>query len=850
MRAPLIISLLLIIFATHYHSPLIATTYNTITVDGSLSDWSSDELLGIRNTKSAYLTWDNNSLYIAYSGTDFGVESDFFIYFDTIPSSGTNITKDWYGRHQLPFYADYLFWIENGNPGANGLDKYSSTTGWSLTTFTGQTYIGWSGNNITEIKIPFIDISTTLNNTIRIIIYAQWEDALNVWNSFPMNNSASQSGSEIFEYYYEFVLQSGISPNKVDYIKKKSSAGNQTDDTIPPNIYFISPEDNEIITIHPLRIEVSATDNIGVEKVILTIDEVFRTLMSFDGSKYYYIWSNYSRGTHTLKVTAYDFSNNSKTLSINVTYKPPSNPNPIKVAIIWHMHQPMYKNYLTGKYELPWTRVHTVQEYIDHPLILKKYPDVKIVYNFVPSLGEQIKDIYEDKNYSDPHWTLALKPVNQLTIEEKEKIKREFFWIAKWQFTDTDNANRRYAQLVNKVDTKQAFTDQDFIDLKALYHLLQISKPLVKGEYPGYGPYTKLWELRNKTTFTEADVRYILDMQVEISKLVLLAYKNVLNQAEITTTPYYHPIMPLLLKDNWTGGVSNIKVQKGIWRDDAKKQLDMAREWYYREFGKEPVGLWPSEEAVSDIALETFSEKNFTWFVSSAEVLDNTLQKLGIDVVDQSAGNTVLNAPALYKPYLFNIGGKKIYGVFRDSGISNRLTSAVFGNKDPEIAVDEFIQYIYTQGSKLSNRANSIITIAADGENWMFWDDAGFKENGRAFLNKLYQRLQSDTNIQLVTVSEFLSNLTVQNELKHIEEGSWMYGDLETWKGEPDEDLAWLRLATARQTLIEASKNITNTTKIENGWKSIYPAEGSDWFWWYGTDQTTNRCLTNYSRFI
>ncbi|MEM4308856.1 MAG: glucodextranase DOMON-like domain-containing protein [Thermoplasmata archaeon] len=808
-----------------------ATTPNTITIDGSLTEWQADELMGISNEKKLYLTWDAQALYIGWNGTDFGVDGDLFIYLNTT-AGGSFAGKDWYGIHTLPFEADYLFWVENGAQSTNyGLDKYAN--GWTTVSFTGQTYIGWSGNPNTEIKIPFSDIG--IPTTLSLLVFAQWEEAQNVWAAFPTNNTPVGSGPETFTYYYQFPLTTSISPNAPNYIMQST-----TNDTQPPMVKFIQPLENEVITLSFYNITIEAADNTGIKSVEVSIDSSAFQPCPKSGNYYIYQWSITTEGSHTLNARATDIAGNTASAIVNCTFKRESNPNAIKLAIIWHMHQPMYKNMATGRYELPWTRVHAVQEYLDHPLILQKYPNVKVIYNFVPSLMEQIEDINKS-GYTDPHWELALKENTQLTLEERKKVQKEFFWLAAWQFRDTDNANKRYKQLSEIVDSGRDLNDQELLDLKVLYFLLQISKPYVKGEFSGVSGDPELWALRNKTgNYTKSDLALVLTKQKEIADKVLPLYKQRLdaNQCEISTTPYYHPILPLLLMDNWTGSISNMKVVKGVWREDALTHLRMARAKYSEVFGTEPVGLWPSEEAVSPAAIEVIADTNFTWLVTDSRIIDNTLEPMGIDVINQNAGDYVVNPPALYKPYVVNINGKKVVAVFRDRTISDRIAFQ-YGHMDADAAVEELIKYIYEMGNRLPDKRNSVITIAADGENWMFWDDAGYENNGRTFLEKLYARLNVETGIETVLLKNFLAQNPPNTEIKTIATGSWINGDLETWRGEPDEDIAWQRLASARKAVVDYEISHPNSSEVSKAWESIYPAEGSDWFWWYGTDQTT-----------
>ncbi len=79
---------------------------------------------------------------------------------------------------------------------------------------------------------------------------------------------------------------------------------------------------------------------------------------------------------------------------------------PIYLAIIWHMHQPYYKDLVTGEYVLPWVRLHGIKDYYDMVAVLDKAPNMKVTFNLVPSLIEQIEDYVN--NNANPSVSLVL----------------------------------------------------------------------------------------------------------------------------------------------------------------------------------------------------------------------------------------------------------------------------------------------------------------------------------------------------------------------------------------------------------------------------------------------------------
>ena len=63
------------------------------------------------------------------------------------------------------------------------------------------------------------------------------------------------------------------------------------------------------------------------------------------------------------------------------------------VILLWHMHQPQYRDALTGRYALPWTYLHAIKDYTDMAAHLEGNRDARCVVNFTPLLIEQLEEI-------------------------------------------------------------------------------------------------------------------------------------------------------------------------------------------------------------------------------------------------------------------------------------------------------------------------------------------------------------------------------------------------------------------------------------------------------------------------
>ncbi len=492
------------------------------------------------------------------------------------------------------------------------------------------------------------------------------------------------------------------------------------------------------------------------------------------------------------------------------------NTRTLNLALIWHQHQPLYRDASTGSYKLPWVRVHAVQEYFDSPAITNDFENIRVTYNLVPSLIQQIRDyaktteaeaakggIYKYIGATDTHLKLVLKPASELTRAEKDKIREEFFWLNGYMLDDdVDDPyySARYAEL-KEIAAERQLTEQEITDLSALFFLWQIT-PSLHEKY-------ELKDLRGKKHFNRDDIIEVVRAQKKISADLLAQYRETRKGgSEIITSPYYHPILPLLMSDGWNG------VEKAVWRKDTMTQLETAKDLYKDVFGKTPSGLWPPEQAVSQNMVDPVVESGFDWFVSDEGVL--------ADSIGRTPGVKELTEP-------YKVTGKSgsAYLFFRQSDLSNKISFS-YGNKSTSWAVNDFMNELKRIRSELENPEDRLLTVAMDGENWMFM--AGYPNNGRSFLKELYRRLSEASWVKTTTPGAFIA--TRQESATEIEElatGSWA-GDLSTWKGEPEENRAW-------NWLVEAKRKVEEDSVDPEAKEAVYAAEGSDWFWWYGTDK-------------
>lgn len=457
-------------------------------------------------------------------------------------------------------------------------------------------------------------------------------------------------------------------------------------------------------------------------------------------------------------------------------------------------------------------RLHGSKDYLDMVLILKNYPDIHQTFNLVPSLVEQTED-YLSGNIKDKFLELTRKPVLELTSEEKGFILNNFFSINPDKVI---SVHPRYYELYLKKQAGKVLSQQDFLDLQVWFNLSWID-PYFRNAIP------ELKKIEGKGRFfTEEDKIIVLNRQLEILKDILPTYKDLIQkgQIEVTMSPYYHPILPLLIDTN-TAKEANSKTAlpkiKFSYIQDAYAQVEAAVKFYQDRFGDRLKGMWPSEEAVSEHVLPLFIKSGINWIVADEGVLFKSLKA--------KKRNTRL----LYQPHLLKRKDGDLNIVFRDRNLSD-LLGFVYHSWKSEDAVKDFIAHLEKINSSFKGE-DTLVVIAMDGENaWEY-----YKNDGHDFLELLYQRLSDSKVIKTVTVSEYLNRRPAKHQIRRLAAGSWIYTEFGKWIGNPHKVKAWEWLALARQEL-EKSINSGANIDLELALKQMYILEGSDWFWWYGED--------------
>jgi alpha-amylase/alpha-mannosidase (GH57 family) len=503
---------------------------------------------------------------------------------------------------------------------------------------------------------------------------------------------------------------------------------------------------------------------------------------------------------------------------------------PIYLSIIWHQHQPVYyKDPLTGIYEKPWVRVHAAKDYVDMAAMLKNYPDIHVTFNLTPSLIRQLDDF--QAGAKDLYWITAEVPANQLSDEQKQFLLDRFF-----------DTNRkiiarfpRYQELLEKRDAGTEYTTQDYLDLQVLFNLAWTDPDWLAQE-----PLASL--VSKGSNFQESDKAIVFTEHLRLIDEVIPIHKELQDngQIEVTMTPYAHPILPLLVSTRLTlvaNPSMDLPSKDFAYGADAVAQLQLGVQLYQDHFGMAPRGMWPAEGAVAQEIVNMVSSAGIQWMASDEGVL---AASLGMDSFSRDAKEVVTEPDVLYRPYY--VQGKQgtpVAMIFRDVVISDKVGFTYSGVSGTAAATD-FINRIYAiRDALVADGATGphLVSVILDGEN--AWEN--YDNDGKEFLNSLYADLSNDPLIRTVTPSEFLAMSPDQPNIQDLWAGSWINHDFSTWIGEDEENRAWDYLATARELLQKYMNGIrqTSTEALEAAENYMYVAEGSDWFWWFGTDQNS-----------
>ncbi|MFM9834873.1 MAG: glycoside hydrolase [Methylophilaceae bacterium] len=537
------------------------------------------------------------------------------------------------------------------------------------------------------------------------------------------------------------------------------------------------------------------------------------------------------------------------------------------ISLYWHMHQPDYRDSLTGEYVLPWTYLHAIKDYSDMAYHLEANPKARVSFNFVPILLEQLEDYanqYKTRFVKDPILKLlGAKDLWMISRKERRLIKdscfKSFHEKMLKPFPDYERLYKMFQFLTEDGRDDLIYLSGQYLsDLLVWYHLAWMGESVRQNN-----ALVKKLMAKGKQ-FSNEDRLALFDLIGELITNLIPRYKKLAQagQIELTSTPYHHPILPLLIDFETThDAIPNAILPKCKayvgGKQRALEHIRDAQTSHKKRFGIASHGMWPSEGAVSKDSLLLMAQEGVDWAASGENVLVNSLRK------SNPSKALVSRHDYLYKPYKVSNGDNEIMCFFRDDRLSDKIGfeySKIHSAED----VGDFVRTLEHIYQTYQREENPVVSVILDGENaWEY-----YPYNGHYFLTELYEALANHPNIEMVTPSDVVksiknpaknlkSNYKIHcGNLPEISAGSWVYGTFSTWIGSLDKNRGWDLLCNAKKVYDKVMKaNKLSAEEKKKCERQLSVCEGSDWFWWLGDynaamsvssfDQLYRRNLTN-----
>ena len=501
----------------------------------------------------------------------------------------------------------------------------------------------------------------------------------------------------------------------------------------------------------------------------------------------------------------------------------------VRLALLWHMHQPPYREAETGEFLMPWVRLHATRAYNDMAWILERHPGARCTVNFTPVLLEQLEE-YVAGRAQDRFLELSARPVPELGPEERQAILRSFFMVD-WErhvravprYWDLLQKRGRDTRSVDLARVAATFTDEELTDLQLLFNLA----------WMGFGALADDEGLRALAAkgrgYSREDVAYVLAAQRRILGEIVPRWRRLQDrgQVELSSTPYYHPILPLLCDtDAARRALPGVTLPPRFAHpEDARWHVREAIASHARRFGAPPAGMWPAEGSVSPEALEILATEGVRWAASDEGVLLHSLPA---------------DAPrlrSLYRPGKVSAGAAgELAMLFRDRSLSD-VIGFTYSKVPARDAVADFLAHVGAIGeawAKDGAGGPATVGVFLDGEN--AWEH--YPESGRDFLDRLYGALEASDAVETVTMSDAALGASGP-PVPRIHSGSWIEASYRIWIGHREDRLAWTALGRAHDAVSAAEREGADPARTAQARRHLYAAEASDWFWWYGEDFTT-----------
>lgn len=518
---------------------------------------------------------------------------------------------------------------------------------------------------------------------------------------------------------------------------------------------------------------------------------------------------------------------------------------PLDIVFLWHMHQPDYRDYATGDFVLPWTYLHAIKDYTDMAYHLERHPGMHAIVNFVPVLLDQIED-YVDQfatgKLRDPLLRLlAHEDLDRATPAERQLVFDACFRSNHTQMIAPYPAYKRLWELFKRLqadgETLLSFLSGQYLaDLLVWYHLAWCGESVRR-------EHSLVVDLMSKAEgFTLGDRRKLLALIGELMAGIIPRYRKLseTGQIEISATPHYHPLAPLLIDLNTASeAMPDAPLPQAPHYPGGRRRVaahvSKARQSHTQRFGKAPCGMWPAEGSVSVATLDVMAREGCQWAASGEGVLGNSLHRYLQHVPERK--------DYLYKPYQVEGVADGMKCFFRDDRLSD-LIGFEYSRWHGKDAAHHFIREVEAI-AEASGDIPPLVSIILDGENaWEY-----YPYNGFYFLDELYAELEKHAAIKTTTYQRYLADTSVATgNLPNLMPGSWVYGNFSTWIGSRDKNRAWDLLCVAKQSydMVMSSDRLSKTEQAAAE-RQLCSCESSDWFWWFG-DYNPSHAVSSFDQ--
>ncbi|MFT7580259.1 MAG: alpha-amylase/alpha-mannosidase (GH57 family)/galactose-1-phosphate uridylyltransferase [Myxococcota bacterium] len=477
------------------------------------------------------------------------------------------------------------------------------------------------------------------------------------------------------------------------------------------------------------------------------------------------------------------------------------------------MHQPSYVDPTNGETLLPWVRLHGVKDYTDMAVAVAEVPEARVSFNWVPGLWDQIDTLSEASHPNERFWRLTLKPAGALDAHERAFICERFFSLEPRTMLEP---YARYKALRDAVAAGIPLDTQGLRDLQVWFNLAWCGTEAAR--HPVIAEL-----LQRGGDFDEADKSALLDAQRSIVAELQPRYQALVDagQVELTATPYYHPILPLLMDSDLARAAdpaSPLPAARFRWPGDARAHVRRATTAHTARFGIAPRGMWPAEGSVAEETLHLYSDSDVRWILSDEAILEKSLGRHDLSAVER------------HRPW--RRGDLAIF--FRDHGLSDRI-GFVYQGWQHEAAYADFVHHLVNIRDAVvaDGGGDSVVTIALDGENC--WEH--YTGGSLGFLPGLYRAIAETDGMRLSTFEDALKAVEPA-PLDSLAAGSWIDGTFRTWLGDPVKNRAWELLTQTRDAVGRPLDAIERDDPALAD--LILRAEASDWWWWFGDGHSSS----------